>query len=87
MKIKDGFMVRTVAGSNIVVPVGSATVDFNGILTLNDTALFIWNALKEDKTEQQLLDAMLEEYDVDKDTAAADISVFLSKLKDANLVE
>ena len=41
MKIKDGYMVREVAGSQIVVPVGERTVDFNGIITLNETAAFL----------------------------------------------
>lgn len=43
MQIKPGFAMRKIAGSNIVVPVGAASSDFNGMITLNDTGAFLWN--------------------------------------------
>lgn len=87
MKLKEGYMVREVAGSKIVVPVGERTVDFNGIITLNETAAFLWEKLAVGAEQADLLAAMLAEYDVDEATAAADIAVFLQKLKDADLLE
>ena len=51
MKLKEGFLLREVAGSNIVVPVGKAELDFGGMLTLNPVGAFIWNQLSEDTTE------------------------------------
>lgn len=87
MKIKDGYMVREVAGSQIVVPVGERTVDFNGIITLNETAAFLWEKLAASAEKADLLAAMLAEYDVDEATAANDIDLFLQKLKDADLLE
>ncbi len=87
MKIKDGYMVREVAGSQIVVPVGERTVDFNGIITLNETAAFLWEKLAASAEKADLLAAMLAEYDVDEATAAKDIDLFLQKLKDADLLE
>lgn len=86
MKIKDGFIVRSVAGSNIVVPTGSARVDFNGIMTLNESGMFLWSILEKGAEKNDLLKAMLSEYDIDEATASADIDRFLSKLEEAGIV-
>lgn len=87
MKIKDGYLAREVAGSKIVVPVGERTVDFNGIITLNETAGFLWDRLATGAEKAELLTAMLAEYDIDEATASADIDAFITKLKDADLLE
>lgn len=87
MKIKDGYLAREVAGSKIVVPVGERTVDFNGIITLNETAGFLWDRLAAGAEKAELLTAMLAEYDIDEATASADIDAFITKLKDADLLE
>jgi hypothetical protein len=86
MKIKDGYLLRQVAGTNVVVPVG-ADLDFTGIITLNGTGAFLWKELSEETTEEKLLLALLKEYDIDKDTAQKDMSEFLARLKAADLVE
>ena len=86
MKIKDGFMLRKVGGQNVVVAIGKASLDFNGIIRLNDTGKFLWEQLKNDITEEQLLSAMLDEYDIDRETAEKDISEFIVRLKGADLI-
>ena len=55
MKIKDGFMLRKVGGQNVVVAVGKASLEFNGIIRLNETGKFLWEQLKADITEEQLI--------------------------------
>lgn len=87
MKIKSGYMVRPVAGSYVVVATGEKTVDFNGIMTLNETGNFLWEKLVDGATKKELVDAMLAEYEVDAETAAADIDRFLTKLEEADLAE
>lgn len=86
MKIRDGYLLRTVAGKNIVVSVGSE-VDFNGMLTLNDTGVFLWKLLQEDISKEQILTALLKEYDVSESEAKKDIGEFLSRLREAKLLE
>ena len=86
MKIKDGFMLRKVGGQNVVVAIGKASLDFNGIIRLNDTGKFLWEQLKNDITEEQLISAMLGEYDIDRETAERDISEFIVRLKGADLL-
>lgn len=88
MRIKDGFILRNVAGNYIVIGVGEEAVDFNGMITLNETGAFLWNILSENPTDTEgLLKALTAEYDVDAETAKEDIGVFVSKLREGNLLE
>lgn len=87
MKVKEDFLLREVAGCYVVVPVGKATVDFSGMLNLNETGAFLWEHLQEDTTKEELLKIMLDAYDVSEDIASTDIDNFIKKLEDANLIE
>ncbi|MCR5808318.1 MAG: PqqD family protein [Clostridiales bacterium] len=86
MKIREGFVLKQVADAVIVVPAGEAALDFNGMITLNDTAAFLWRLLENGAEEDELLAAMLKEYDVDEDTARAGIRKFVAKLEDEGLL-
>lgn len=76
MKIKSDYLLRKVADSYVVVPVGKATVDFNGMINLNETGAFLWQQLQKDADEETLLKAMLMEYEVDEETAEVGIASF-----------
>ena len=88
MKIKDGYILREVAGSNIVVPVGTQ-ISFNGIMTLNDVGSFIWRLLEGENgaSREEIIDAVLAEYDAEAETVANDVDRFLNKLRTAGLIE
>ena len=87
MKIKKDFILRKVADSYVVVPVGKLTLDFNGIINLNETGAFLFELLQEGAEKEDLLRKMLEEYDVTPEKAAADIDVFLKKVEEADVLE
>lgn len=87
MKIKSGFAKRNIAGSEIVVPVGKAATEFNGMITLNGTGSFFWDCLKDDITKEQLLNKVLETYDVTEELAKKDIDNFIEMLRKNNLLE
>ena len=87
MKIKDGFVLREVAGSFIVVAVGEAVKSFNGIVNLNETGAFLWKILEKGATRDELIAKLLEEYDVDESTASIDVEKFINKLSEAKLVK
>lgn len=86
MKIKSGFMLKEVAGTNIVVPVGKGSIDFNAMITLNESGAFLWELLEEEHTVEELVTALTAEYDVDKATAEADINKFIETIKSAGLL-
>ncbi len=87
MKTKKGFMLRKVADKSIVVPIGQASVDFNGLINLNETGAFLWDKLSKGCTYDELLSALLAEYDVPEEIAKADIDAFLATAKDAGVIE
>ncbi|MBQ6626086.1 MAG: PqqD family protein [Ruminococcus sp.] len=87
MKIKDGFVLKAIAGSYMVVPLGSQVVDFGSIIKITETGAFLWEKLTQDVTKDELLSAMLSEYDVEETVASRDIDKFLLKLKDADLLD
>ena len=87
MNIKKDFILRTVADSYVVVPVGKMTLDFNGIINLNETGAFLFGLLQKGADREELLAKMLEEYDVTSEKAAADIDKFLEKVKAADVLE
>jgi hypothetical protein len=86
MKIVDGFVLKNIANSFVVVPLGSNTVSFRSIISLNETGAFLWELLKTDKTKEELISGLLAEYDVDKDTAQKDVNEFINSLNEANLL-
>lgn len=87
MKIKDGFAKRDIAGSIIVVPVGEAAQEFNGMITLNESGSFFWDCFKNDITIDEAVELVCSEYDVERDKARADVEKFVDMLKDNNLFE
>jgi len=81
MKIKDGFILRSVAGQTVVLPTGDE-LDLNMMITLNDTGTFLWEHLREETDENALVSALLSEYDVDEETARSAVAGFVAKLND-----
>ena len=79
MKLKDGFILRRVAGKTVVLPCDEA-LDLNMMITLNDTGAFLWEKLQEETTQEALVAALLGEYDVDEETAKASVAAFVEKL-------
>lgn len=86
MKISEGYLLRNVAGKNIVVSIGN-DVGFNGMLTLNDTGVFFWNLLQKETSKEEILEAVLKEYDVSVEEASRDIDEFIEKLSTAKILE
>lgn len=87
MKTKKGFMLRQTAGRNIVVAVGQASEEFNGLITLNETGAFLWKMLQAGTTYEDILKALLDEYDVSEADAKAGIDAFLKSVRDAELID
>lgn len=81
MKIKEGFLLRQVAGQTVVLPTGD-DLDLNMMITLNGTGGFLWEHLQEETTEEALVQALLAEYDVDEERAKASVAGFVNKLRE-----
>lgn len=87
MKIKNDFIVKEISGSTVVIPVGNRVADFNGMLKLNETGVFLFNLLKNDTTIDVLVQNLVDEYEVTKEKANEDVVSFVNKLKEADIIE
>ena len=87
MKIKDGYLLREVAGNIIVVPVGEASMNFNGMINLNETGAFLWKLFEKGADAKTLLKSLLNEYDVSEEQAKMDITDIINKLYDAGVLD
>lgn len=85
MKIKDGFVLRTVAGETIALPTGGM-LNMDMMITLNDTGRFLWQCLEKETDEAAMVDALLQEYRVDRAVAERSVAGFVAKLKELNFL-
>ena len=83
---KEGFVHRQVAGNDVLISVGANVVNFNGYITLNPSASFLWDALKTPKTTEELVRILTEEFDVTEEIAISDIDNFLEMLQRNSMV-
>ena len=87
MKIKNGFILRKVPGMNLVMPTGKNVKEFNGSLMLNDTGAFIFERLQKGSTQEEIADALTQEYDVSLDIASKDVQNTITSLIESGVAE
>lgn len=87
MKLKNGFILKNVAGNYIVVPVEGELVDLKAMITLTETGAFLWKLLEKGSDKEELTEKMLKEYDVDKKTAENDVNEFIKQLSENKMLE
>ena len=87
MKVKEGFVIRKIGTQAVVVAVGSASKIFNGMVKLNETGALMWEKLTEGATKEELVEAILKEYEATEETVSGDVDRFLETLKKAGIIE
>ena len=87
MKVRTSFAVREIAGDYILVPLGEMALKFSGMITTNEVGAFIWECLQEDVSKEELLEKVLEEFEIDRETAEQDVGQFLENLDELGLME
>ena len=86
MKIKKDFILREIVGDIVLVPINKSTSKFDGLITMNEIGKFIWENIESAKDEEELLQRILDEYEVERDVAKADLDEFLGKLKEIDII-
>lgn len=86
MRIISSFRIRKIAEETVAVPMGAAAKKLAGIVSLNEVGQFLFEELKNEHTEQSLVSALMNEYEVDQTTAEADVKEFLDYLRGFNLL-
>lgn len=87
MKIRSGYILRQVMDIYVVIGIGSEAYVPNQIMSLNETGAFLWGLLEQGTEKQDLVDRMVQEYDVDTQTAEKDVEKFLAQLREKALIE
>ena len=87
MKIRKGFVLREVADHWFVLPVGQASVDFSGMISLNESGVLLWKMLEAGGDREAMCDALLDAYEVERAQALADVDAFITVLRDAGCIE
>ena len=85
-QLNKDFVLRKVCGLNVVLPTGVNVKDFGGALNLNDTAALIFEQLQAGKSVEEAADALMEAYDVTRETALADVLETIESLREAGVV-
>ncbi len=87
MKIKKGFVLNEVAGTNIVVGVGKSSNTLGGMLTLNASGVFIWNFLKKNRSYDETVEALLDKYDTTEEDAKKGLDIFIKSARELGVLD
>ena len=87
MKVKSDYVLRSVAGSYFIIPVGEESVNSSRMITVNESGKAIWDALQTDRDFDGVMKIMLETYDVSEEQMKQDLEAFLATLRNAGILE
>lgn len=88
MKTKKGFKLRSICGENVIVAEGIENIDFSKIISMNESAAYLWQNIEgKEFTEKELVDLLTAEYEVDKATARQDVATMLQQWTEAGMLE
>lgn len=87
MRIKNGFVLREVAGKAVVIAVGEASKTFHGMINLNGTGKDIWQGVSEGKSVDEIAQKLTEDYEVDFEKAKEDTVKIIEKMREAGILE
>ena len=88
MRISDNYVLQRIADDYIAVPVGSAADNLRGVIKLNETGAYLWNLLSEkEQTTEKLMDALIAEYGINKETARIDVEKVINRLREIGCIE
>jgi hypothetical protein len=88
MKIKEGFVLRTICGQNVISGEGTANVNYSSLISLNDTAAYLFKELQgKEFTEETAVGLLLDQYDVDRETAEKDVKALFAKWIEIGLAQ
>ena len=87
LKATSEVVLREIAGENLLIPVGQTALKIHGRITLSESGLLLWKRLQTECTEDELVEALLTEYQVDRETAAADVKAFIRQMQEVGILE
>ena len=86
MKVSKQFILRNVAGDNLLIPTGSSAISMKGLILLSESGVLLYNRLQTGCTKEDLINALTSEYDVNAEDAALDTEAFLNQMRQLNIL-
>ena len=87
MRVKEGFVLREVMGKKVIIAVGEASRTFRGMVQLNGSAAEIWEHIAAGLSKTEIVDSMLQKYDVDRQKLEADVEKSISLFLENGMIE
>ncbi len=87
MRIKEGFVTRKIGDKIVAIAIGERSKEFNGMITINETAQFIWKCLENNTTIEEVTSKVVEHYSIDEKTAREAVEGFVTELKNNELLD
>lgn len=87
MKKKETFILRTIGGSNVMIPVGATALKFNGLITANESDAFVWKNIEKVSSAEELAQLLCQEFDVSHEKALADCQNIIDEMIKAGWIE
>ena len=87
LKATSEVVLREIAGESLLIPVGQTALKIHGMITLSESGLLLWKRLQTECTEDELVEALLTEYQVDRETASADVKAFIRQMQEVGILE
>ncbi len=87
MKIKDGYILKEVAGAKIVIATGTQKMNFNGVMTFNSVGADVFNMLDGTNTVEDIAKKIADDYGVPYERVKTDVENLIKKMKEHNLIE
>lgn len=86
MKVSEQFILRTIAGDHLLIPVGDAAIHVKGLIVLSESGALLYNKLRDNCSRDSLIAALMSEYEVPRDEAARDTDEFLDRMRQLNML-
>lgn len=86
MRVDSGFVLREIAGDYVIIPTGKIVLTFNGLITVNEVGVSIWNMLQKEVTFEEIVKGILDEYEVEESVARQDVEEFLKRLEENRIL-
>ena len=87
VKVTDEMILREIAGEYILIPVGKMALKLHGMINLSESAVLLWKKLQTHCTEEELVEVLLQEYEVDRETAGNDVREFIEAMKEIGILQ
>ena len=87
LKVKSGFVLRKIGTQSVAVPIGQRTSDIHGVIALSDSGALLWEALEKGAEKEDLINILLDTYEIDKETTVSDLDDFIKGLYEQGAME